>query len=137
MSKEIQVVQEQVEVSTVKTSAQVYQETIAAMSLEEKRVIFPPMTKKNFVVRKSWYGRRQIIKFTTKATKTKRAVEVEYDHDIALDIMRPLLETKGAWAKYGYWSQSTNIPLILRHRDLITLETPEAPTKKVTKKTSK
>lgn len=104
----------------VKTAAEVYQETISKMSLEEKRTIFPPMIKKNFVVRNSWYGRRQIIEFTTKSTKTTPSVTIRYDHDIALDIMRPLLETKMAWSKYGYWSQSTNIPLILRHRDLLT-----------------
>ena len=120
MAKVIKEVQEQVEVATVKTAAEVYQETIAAMSLDEKRTIFPPMIKKNFVVRKSWYGRRQIIEFTTKATKMQPSVTIKYYHDIALDIMRPLLETKAAWHKYGYWSQSTNIPLILRHRDLLT-----------------
>ena len=124
MPKSVKSIKETVEVQVVKTAAQVYQETIAAMSLEEKRTIFPPMVKANFVVRKSWYGRRQIIKFTTKPTKTQPAITVEYDHDIALDIMRPLLETKNAWHKYGYWSQSTNIPLILRHRDLMTMPKP-------------
>ena len=120
MSKVIKEVKEATEVQVVKTAAQVYQETIAAMSLDEKRTIFPPMVKANFVVRKSWYGRRQIIEFKTKPTKTQPSIVVKYDHDIALDIMRPLLETKAAWHKYGYWSQSTNIPLILRHRDLMT-----------------
>jgi hypothetical protein len=120
MSKVIKEVKEVTEVQVVKTAAQVYQETIAAMSLDEKRTIFPPMVKANFVVRKSWYGRRQIIEFKTKPTKTQPSIVVKYDHDIALDIMRPLLETKAAWHKYGYWSQSTNIPLILRHRDLMT-----------------
>ena len=120
MGKAIKEVVEQTGVQAVKTAAEIYQETIAAMSLEEKRTIFPPMVKQNFVVRKSWYGRRQIIEFTTKPTKTQPAVTIKYDHDIALDIMRPLLETKNAWHKYGYWSQSTNIPLILRHRDLLT-----------------
>lgn len=106
----------------VKTSQEIFQETISKMSLEEKRTIFPPMVKQNFVVRKSWYGRRQLISFTTKPTKTQPSVTIQYDHDVVLDIMRPLLETKMAWEKYGYWSQSTNIPLILRHRDLITKE---------------
>lgn len=107
-------------VQTVKTSQEIYQETISKLSLEEKRTIFPPMEKQNFVVRKSWYGRRQLITFKTKATKNTPSVTIQYDHDIVLDIMRPLLETKMAWEKYGYWSQSTNIPLILRHRDLLT-----------------
>jgi hypothetical protein len=106
----------------MKTSAEIYQETISKLSEEEKRAIFPPKTMKNFVVRKSWYGRSQVITF-----KNKNGVEITYNHDIALDIMRPLLETKMAWDKYGYWSQSTDIPLILRHRDLMT------PPKKVKK----
>ena len=47
----------------MKTSAEVFQETVSAMSNEEKAAIFPPKTMKNFVVRKSWYGRNQIIIF--------------------------------------------------------------------------
>lgn len=119
----------------MKTSKQIYQETIANLSLEEKRAIFPPKEMKNFVVRDSWYGRGQIIRFTN-----NKGVEIVYNHDLALDIMRPLLETKNAWKKYGYWSQSTDIPLILRHRDLLDEEfkasiEPEKP--KATKKTTK
>ena len=98
----------------MKTSAEIYQETISKLSKEEKRAIFPPKTMKNFVVRKSWYGREQVITF-----KNNKGQEITYNHDIALDIMRPLLETKMAWEKYGYWSQSTDIPLILRHRVLL------------------
>ena len=33
------------------------------MSNEEKSLIFPPITRKNFVVRKSWLGRNQVITF--------------------------------------------------------------------------
>ena len=98
----------------MKTSAEIYQETVAALSIEEKRAIFPPKTMKNFVVRKSWYGRAQLITFVN-----KNGQEITYNHDIALDLMRPGLEHKAAWEKYGYWSQSTDIPLILRHRDLL------------------
>jgi hypothetical protein len=98
----------------MKTSAEVFQETVAALSHTEKRAIFPPKTMKNFVVRKSWYGRAQLITFTNKKGQT-----ITYDHDIALDIMRPRLELMNAWAKYGYWSQSTDIPLVLRHRNLL------------------
>jgi len=97
----------------MKTSAEVFQETISAMSNEEKLVIFPPITRKNFVVRKSWYGRNQLITF-----KNNKGVDITYNHDIALDIMKPRLTLMPAWSKYGYWSQSTDIPLILRHQDL-------------------
>ncbi len=98
----------------MKTSKEIYQETISKLSDEEKSAIFPPITRKNFVVRDSWYGRNQVISF-----KNNKGKLITYNHDIALDIMRPLLETRNAWKKYGYWSQSTDIPLILRHRDLM------------------
>ena len=38
-------------------------QAIAKMSNEEKALIFPPITRKNFVVRKSWLGRNQVITF--------------------------------------------------------------------------
>ncbi len=105
----------------MKTQAEIYQETIAALSISERRAIFPPMTKKNFVVRKSWYGRGQIISFMPKASKTNPKPQlVTYNHDVVFDIMEPFLKHKAAWAKYGYWSQSTNMPTLVRHRDLLT-----------------
>ena len=39
---------------------------IAKMSNEEKAQIFPPINRKNFVVRKSWLGRNQVITVTLK-----------------------------------------------------------------------
>jgi len=105
----------------MKTSAEIYQETVAALSITERRAIFPPKVMKNFVVRKSWYGRAQIIKFTPKASKTNpNPQEVTYNHDLVYDAMLPILQHKGAWNKYGYWSQSTAMPTIVRHRDLLT-----------------
>ncbi len=101
----------------MKTSAEIYQETISKLSAEEKRAIFPLKTMKNFVVRKSWYGRGQLITFTNKKGQT-----LTYNHDLALDIMLPRLTLMPAWKKYGYWSQSTDIPLILRLRDLLRKE---------------
>lgn len=103
--------------STIKSNAELLQETISKLSTEEKRVIFPPMKKKNFVVRKSWYGRGQIIEFTN-----NKGQKIVYNHDLALDIMKPRLEISNAWDKYGYWSQSTDIPLSLRFKDLLTKE---------------
>jgi hypothetical protein len=107
----------------MKTSAEVFQETVSKMSNEEKAVIFPPKTMKNFVVRKSWYGRNQVIIFTNKKGK-----KITYNHDIVLDIMRPRLELMNTWKTRNYWSQSTDIPLILRYQDLMTL--PEDKVKK-------
>ena len=72
------------------------------------------MIKKNFVVRDSWYGRNQIITFTNKKGQT-----IKYNHDIALDIMRPKLNLSANWLKRKYWSQSTNIPSILQNSECI------------------
>lgn len=104
------------EVSTpVLDPKEIVRQQIAEMPIEQKRQIFPPMTKKNFVVRKSWYGREQLISFTTKSGK-----EVKYNHDRVYEAMLPSLDLKPAWHKYGYWSQSTEMPMIIRFRtDLI------------------
>jgi hypothetical protein len=105
----------------MKSAQEVYQETISKLSDEEKAVIFPPLTRKNFVVRKSWYGRNQVISFTPKPTTLEpNPKEITYNHDIALDIMLPKLSLMPCWIKREYWSQSTNMPLQLRHRDLMT-----------------
>jgi hypothetical protein len=92
------------------------QEAIAKMSKKEKRAMFPPITRKNFAVRESWYGRNQIISFINDKGET-----ITYDHDIALDILEreTKIKSKPAWKKYGYWSQSTNIPMILRFNTLL------------------
>ena len=100
-------VQEVAEVT--KTNKQLLQEAIAKLSPEELLAIYPPMIKKNFVVRDSWYGRNQIITFANNKGKT-----ITYNHDVALDIMRPRLSIMPCWKKRGYWSQSTDMPTMLR-----------------------
>lgn len=99
----------QEEVVVVKTNKELLQEAIAKLSPEELAAIYPPMVKKNFVVRQSWYGRNQIITFTNNKGKT-----ITYNHDHALDIMRPRLSIMPCWIKRGYWSQSTDMPTMLR-----------------------
>ena len=82
---------------------------IAKMSNEEKALIFPPIERKNFVVRKSWLGRNQVITFTN----NKKQV-VTYNHDVVLNAMLPKLSIMPCWIKRGYWSQSTNMPTNVR-----------------------
>jgi len=94
---------------------------IAAMTNEEKAQIFPPIERKNFVVRKNWLGRNQVITFNTKPTKTKPSVKVTYNHDEVLELMLPKLNIMPCWIKRGYWSQSTDMPASVR-----TLSTREA-----------
>jgi hypothetical protein len=83
---------------------------IAQMSNEEKALIFPPIVRKNFVVRKSWLGRNQVITFTN----NKKQV-CTYNHDEVLNAMLPKLSIMPCWIKRGYWSQSTNLPSNVRH----------------------
>ena len=88
---------------------------IAKMSNEEKALIFPPIERKNFVVRKNWLGRNQVITFNTKPTKTKPSVKVTYNHDEVLNLMLPKLSIMPCWIKREYWSQSTDMPKNVRH----------------------
>ena len=88
---------------------------IAEMSNEQKAQIFPPITRKNFVVRANWLGRNQIITFTN-----NKGQVVTYNHDEALKIMSPKLSIMPCYIKRGYWSQSTNYPSILKDTSAIT-----------------
>ena len=91
---------------------------LAAMTPKERMAIYPPKVNKNFVVRKSWKGRNQIITFTN-----KKGVTITYDHDVALAIMEPKLSIMPCWLKRGYWSQSTDLPVALRGRvEILNLE---------------
>ena len=96
---------------------------IAEMSNEQKAQIFPPITRKNFVVRANWLGRNQIITFTN-----NKGQVVTYNHDEALKIMSPKLSIMPCWIKRGYWSQSTNYPSVLRGTSAITAVVDAAPT---------
>jgi len=95
---------------------------IANMSNEEKSVIFPPINRKNFVVRKSWLGRNQVITFTNNKNQV-----VTYNHDTILEAMLPKLNIMPCWIKRGYWSQSTNLPTTVRHlADIVDQEVVES-----------
>lgn len=85
-------------------------QALTNMSNEEKALIFPPITRKNFVVRKSWLGRNQTITFVNNKNQ-----EVTYNHDEVLKVMLPKLNIMPCWIERGYWSQSTNLPVNVRH----------------------
>ena len=101
-------------------SNELLQNALKSMSNEDKAKIFPPIERKNFVVRKNWLGRNQVITFNTKPTKTKPSVRVTYNHDEVLNAMLPKLQFQACWLKRKYWSQSTNLPTNVRH--LATIE---------------
>ena len=92
------------------TNKELLNNAIANLSNEEKAAIFPAITRKNFVVRKSWLGRNQVITFIN-----KKNVKVTYNHDEVLNLMLPKLNIMPCWIKRGYWSQSTDMPSNTRH----------------------
>jgi hypothetical protein len=96
------------------TKNEMIQNAIANLSTEQLAEIFPPITRKNFVVRKSWLGRNQVITFTNNKGQT-----ITYNHDEALKVMLPKLSILPCWAKRGYWSQSTNAPKNVLSSDAI------------------
>jgi hypothetical protein len=106
-TKVTKVVKEEV---VVKSNKELLQEAIAKLTPEELALIYPPIERANFVVRKSWYGRNQTITFVN--NKNQR---VTYKHDEVLDVMLPRLSIMPCWIKREYWSQSTDMPSNVRH----------------------
>ena len=91
------------------TKSELLTQAIANMSNEQKAEIFPPITRKNFVVRKSWLGRNQIITFVN-----NKGQQITYNHDEVLKVMLPKLQLMPCWIKRKYWSQSTDMPSNVR-----------------------
>ena len=94
---------------------EILSKALKTMSNEEKAKVFPPITRKNFVVRESWMNRNQIITFINNKNQ-----KVTYNHDVILEAMLPKLKFQACWLKRKYWSQSTNLPTNVRH--LATIE---------------
>ena len=92
------------------TKNEIMKEVYSKMDPKELKAMFPPITRKNFVVRESWLGRNQIITFTN-----NKGQVVTYNHDEVLKVMLPKLELQSCWIKRKYWSQSTNLPMTVRH----------------------
>ena len=117
---QIEVVEVEV-VEVVKTNKELLVEAIAKLSPEDLALIYPPIERANFVVRKSWLGRNQVITFVN--NKNQR---ITYNHDEVLRVMLPKLNLMPCWIKRKYWSQSTDMPSNVRH--LATVEQLEAAT---------
>ena len=102
-------------VETTLSNKELIAQAIAKLSPEELALIYPPIERQNFVVRKNWLGRNQVITFVN--NKNQR---VTYNHDEVLKIMLPKLSIMPCWIKREYWSQSTDMPANVRH--LATIE---------------
>jgi len=69
---------------------------------------------KRFVVRKSLVGKNQLIEFTN-----KKGELIKYNHDKVFSIMQEGLEKLNCWAKYKSYTATSNIPTILRGKELV------------------
>lgn len=98
------------EVQVEKTGKEMIADAIAKLSPEDLALIFPPIKRANFVVRKSWFGRNQVITFVNNKNQI-----VTYNHDEVLKVMLPKLSIMPCWIKREYWSQSTDMPASVRH----------------------
>ncbi len=69
-------------VEVVLTNKELIAQAISKLSPEELAAIYPPIERANFVVRKSWLGRNQVITFVN--NKNQR---ITYNHDEVLKVM--------------------------------------------------
>ena len=72
------------------------------------------LNSKRFVIRKSLIGKNQIISFTN-----KKGITIEYNHDIAYEIMKDKLNSMNCFTKYKSYTATNNIPTILRDKELV------------------
>jgi hypothetical protein len=72
------------------------------------------LNSKRFVIRKSLIGKNQIINFTN-----KKGITIEYNHDIAYEIMKDKLNAMNCFTKYKSYTASNNIPTVLRGVELV------------------
>ena len=72
------------------------------------------LNSKRFVIRKSLIGKNQIISFTN-----KKGITIEYNHDIAYNIMKENLSKMNCFQKYKSYTASGNIPVVLRNVELV------------------
>jgi hypothetical protein len=72
------------------------------------------LNSKRYVIRKSLIGKNQLISFTN-----KKGITIEYNHDIAYEIMKDKLNAMNCFAKYKSYTSSNNIPVVLRDKELV------------------
>lgn len=72
------------------------------------------LNSKRFVVRKSLIGKNQVINVTFKNGKT-----YTYNHDKVWEIMSDKLNSLECFQKYGSYTSSTSVPVVLRDKEVI------------------
>ena len=72
------------------------------------------LKSKRFVIRQSLIGKNQIIEVTFKSGKT-----FTYNHDKVYEIMKDKLENMNCFKKYKSYTSSTNVPVIIRNKEVV------------------
>ena len=72
------------------------------------------LISKRFVVRQSLVGKNQTIEFTNKKGDT-----ITYNHDKVFSIMKDTLTKLPCWLKYKSYTETNNIPVVLRGKELV------------------
>jgi hypothetical protein len=72
------------------------------------------LKSKRFVIRKSLIGKNQIIEVTFKSGKS-----FTYNHDKVYEIMKDKLENMNCFKKYKSYTSSTNVPVIIRNKEVV------------------
>ena len=85
-------------------------EVTKTMNKKQLNEIFPPIHRNNFVVKKNWLGKNQIITFIN-----NKHEQITYNHDEVLKVMLLKLNILPCWIKRGYWFQSTDMPSNVRN----------------------
>jgi hypothetical protein len=69
---------------------------------------------KRFVVRKSLIGKNTTVNVEFKSGKT-----FTYNHDKVYEIMKEKLSTINCFEKYGSYTSSTSVPVVLRDKEVV------------------
>ena len=72
------------------------------------------LNSKRFVVRKSLIGKNTTVNVTFKSGKT-----FTYNHDKVWEIMGDRLSNMACFIKYGSYTSSTSVPVVLRDKEVI------------------
>lgn len=72
------------------------------------------LNSKRFVVRKSLIGKNTTVNVTFKSGKT-----FTYNHDKVWEIMGDKLSNMACFVKYGSYTSSTSVPVVLRDKEVI------------------
>ena len=93
----------EVEVVVVKTNKELIAEAISKLSPEDLALIYPPITRANFVVRKSWLGRNQVITFVNNKNQ-----KITYNHDEVYTRNKERFDNMNCFKKYKSYTNKYN-----------------------------